>query len=314
MNGGNVINYPDSVKVVEVGPRDGLQSFHRIVDTDTKIKLVDRLSEAGFPIIEVTGFVHPKFIPNLHDAEAVISGITRRKGTIYRALVPNLKGAERAIATGGVDELVGLCTASIKYTKLNQNMTVDQAVEQGILSFRAADKASLGYVMAIGVSMWCPFDGPIPLDRVLAMLAKLHDAGIRQVNFGGSLGMEDARMVGELFGRAMDRHPDLILGYHIHNMSGTVPAAVLSAMDAGAQTFEGSICGIGGGVATPHAIGNIPTENLVQMFNDMGVECGITTEAAITAARDCADLLEITRQSEGSRYGSRAEQFAEANA
>ncbi len=309
-----MINYPGRVSVVEVGPRDGLQSFHRIVDTATKIKLVDRLSEAGFPMIEVTGFVHPKFIPNLADAEEVVRGMTRRPGIIYRALVPNLRGTERAIAAGNLDELVGLSTASIRYTKLNQNTTIDDTIEQGIASFRVAEKAGLGYVMAIGMALWCPFDGPIPLERVLDMIARLHNAGIRKINIGGSMGMEDARATGELFGRAMDRFPDLVMAYHIHNMSGTVPAAILAAMDAGAHGFEGSICGIGGGVATPHAVGNIPSENLVQMFNDMGVETGIDTDVAIQTARDCADLLEIPHQSEASRHGSRAEQHRAANA
>jgi hydroxymethylglutaryl-CoA lyase len=309
-----LVNYPQKVTVVEVGPRDGLQSFHRSVDTETKVRLVDRLSEAGFPIIEVTGFVHPKFIPNLVDAEAVVERMERRPGTIYRALVPNLRGAQRAAAVGRLDELVGLSTASIRYTKLNQNMTIDATIDQGIASFKVAETAGMGFVMAIGVSMWCPFDGPIPQERVLDMVARLYNAGIRKFNLGGSLGMEDPRMTGDLFSRILDRYPNTVLAYHIHNMSGTAPASVLAAMDAGAQCFEGSICGIGGGVATPHAVGNIPTENIVQMFNDMGVSAGVETEAAIAAARDCAELLKIPRQSEASRYGSRSEQYAEQRA
>jgi hydroxymethylglutaryl-CoA lyase len=305
-----MIRYPASVRVAEVGPRDGLQSFHRWVDTETKIKLVDRLSDAKFPIIEMVGFAHPRFIPNLKDAEEVVARTKRVEGVTYRALVPNLKGAERALQCGRLDELVGLSTASVSYTRKNQNMTPEDAIEQGILSFRAADKAGLGFVMAIGMAFWCPFDGLIDEEYVLGLMAKLHNAGVRSYNLAGSMGMEDPRHVGSLFGKAMDRFPGITLGYHIHNMSGMIPASILAAMDAGATAFEGSICGIGGGVATPHAVGNLPSEDIVQMFNDAGVPCGVDTEEAIAAARDCAKLLDIEVQSSATRYGSRREQLS----
>ena len=304
-----MIRFPESVRVAEVGPRDGLQSFHRWIDTDTKIQFVDRLSQAGFPIIEMTGFAHPRFIPNLRDAEEIVARTRRRPGTVYRALVPNLRGAERALDSGPLDELVGLSTASVGYTLRNQNMSPDSAIEQGILSFRAAEKAGTGFVMAIGMAFWCPFDGLIPEERVLALMARLHDAGIRQFTLAGSMGMEDPRHVGRLFGTAMDRFRGIRLGYHVHNMSGMAPSCILAAMDAGVTTFEGSICGIGGGVATPHAVGNLPTEDIVQMFNDSGVSCGIDTDAAIFAARDCARLLGIASQSAAALHGSRREQL-----
>jgi hydroxymethylglutaryl-CoA lyase len=290
---------PDRVLVSEVAPRDGLQSLGRWIETEAKVAMVDRLSEAGFPVIEVTGFVHPRVIPALRDAEEVCDRIRRRPGTIYRALVPNARGAERARGAG-LDELLGLTTVSETYLRKNQNMTQDEAVSEAASAFRIADAAGLGFVMAVGVALWCTYEGAIPDDRTVALVGRLRNAGIRRFYIAGSAGLEDPRQVGRVFGRLADAHPDCTFGYHVHDLAGMASANILAALDAGAAFIESAVCGLGGGIAMPGqlgSVGNIPTEDLVAMLDAMGVATGLDPKAVQTAARDVARILDITPRS-----------------
>ena len=153
-----MLNLPDYITLSEVGPRDGLQSLDRWIETDTKIAMIDRLSRAGFPVIEITGFVRNSVIPNLRDAEEVCARIQRRQGIKYRALVPNARGAERAVDSK-LDELLGLLTVSESYLRKNQNMTMDEAIDQGVKCFRIADAAGMGCLL--------PPPAPPPCEKVL---------------------------------------------------------------------------------------------------------------------------------------------------
>jgi hydroxymethylglutaryl-CoA lyase len=304
-----MLNLPDYITLSEVGPRDGLQSLDRWIETDTKIAMIDRLSRAGFPVIEITGFVRNSVIPNLRDAEEVCARIQRRQGIKYRALVPNARGAERAVDSK-LDELLGLLTVSESYLRKNQNMTMDEAIDQGVKCFRIADAAGMGFVMALGVAMWCAYEGPIPQDKTIAVLRRLHDGGIRRFYLAGSMGMEDPMMVASLFRRAAKEFPGCEFGYHVHNLSGQGTANVLAAVDAGASFIEGSICGIGGGIAMPTSVasvGNLPTEDLVCMFESMGVRTGVSPQEAVAASREIAALLGITAGSHASQIGTRDE-------
>ncbi len=298
---------PKKVLLCEVGPRDGLQSLGKWIDTETKVAMVDRLSDAGFPVIEVTGFAHPRVIPALKDAEEVVARIRRRKGTVYRALVPNARGAERA-AAAKVDEMLGLITVSETYLKHNQNMTREQAIEEGIRAFRIAEKAGIRFVMALGVSMWCAYEGKIPVEKSLSLLRRFRDAGMRRFYLAGSMGLEDPVQVFTTFSRVREAFPDCEFGYHVHNYAGWGTANVLMALDAGVSFIEGSICGIGGGIAMPRSVasvGNLPTEDLVVMFNEMGIETDIDTNAAVAAARDIAAMLGIEARSHAVQAGTR---------
>jgi hydroxymethylglutaryl-CoA lyase len=306
-----VIRFPESTRVVEVGSRDGLQSLSHWVSTDDKVWLIDTLSDLGFGTIEVTGFVSPRAIPNLADADEVMARIRRRSGTVYRGLAPNARGAQRAVAAG-CDEIVGLVTASEAYTARNQNMTVATAFEQAIASHRVVEAAGRRFVLAIGMAFFCPYDHEIPEARVLDLIDRAWNAGVRAIYLAGSLGMESPREVGERFGRIRDRWPDLDLGFHVHNMNGLAPATILCALDAGVDWFETSICGIGGGVATPTATGNFPTEDIVRMFEDCGVQTGLDTDAVMLAARSIANRLQIPVDSAAGRHGSRAEMKGKA--
>ncbi len=302
-------NLPKKILVSEVGPRDGLQSLHKWIDTDTKVAMIDRLSDAGFPMIEITGFARPSVIPNLKDAEEVCGRIRRRPGTRYRALVPNARGAERA-AEAKLDEMLGLITVSETYLRKNQNMSLEQAFEEGIAAFRIAERAGVAFTMAVGVSMWCTYEGPIPADKTMAVLRRFRDAGIRSFYLAGSMGMEDPVQVGALFARAARELPDCSVGYHVHNLSGWATANVLAAIQNGASFIEGSICGIGGGIMMPTSVasvGNLPTEDIVCFMEAMGVDTGITPAAAVAAARDIARLLDIEARSHSAQIGTRDE-------
>ncbi len=302
-----MLSLPSKVTVVEVAPRDGLQSFPRWVDTQTKIAIVDRLSEAGFPVIEVTGFAHPRVIPNLRDAEAVMAGIKRRPGTVYRAQVPNAKGAERAVrCTAPPDELVGLIVASESYLKKNQNMTTEQAIK----AFEIGRAAGMSFVMAIAGSFWDIYEGRTPESKVLGMVSRFHDAGMRRIYLAGSMGMEDPRHVNDLFTEVKQRWPDLDTGFHVHNMAGGATANILAALDAGASFIEGAICGVGGGIAMPGgtgSVGNLASEDIVYLLNEMGIATGIDTEAVIAASRDIANMLDIAPAGHVAHCGSRRE-------
>lgn len=302
-----MLSFPEKVTVVEVGPRDGLQSLGKWIDTDRKVAMIDRLSAAGFPVIEVTSFAHPRVVPMLRDAEEVVARIERRPGTVYRALVPNKRGALRAVGTG-VDEILGLMTVSESYLAKNQNMTLDAAISAGGECQRIAEQAGRAFVMALGMSFFCPYEGIVPQERVLDCVARLRNVGVRRFYLAASTGMEDPRHVGALFRRAFDRFPDCEFGFHVHEKMGLATANLLAALDAGVTTVEGSICGIGGGIAFPGgagSVGNLPSEDIVHFLNTMGIETGIATRDAEAAARDVAAIAGIPVASRLAAIGTR---------
>ena len=309
-----MLSLPASVTVVDVSARDGLQSFHRWVDTDVKVAIVDRLSDAGFPVIEVTNFAHPRVIPHLRDAEEVMERIRRRPGVVYRAQAPNPRGAQRAVAAKA-QEILGLITASETYNLKNQNMTLARGIDAAITTFRIADAAHTPFVMAIGMAMFCAYEGRIAEDHVIDLVKQLRDGGIKRYYYAGSLGMEDPRHVNRLIRMTLDRFPDVEVGFHVHNLAGNGMANIVAALDAGAAFIEGGICGIGGGIMTPTtmgAVGNLATEDIVHLLNEMEIATGITTDDAIAAAWDVARLLDITPRSHVTATGTRARILVEA--
>jgi hydroxymethylglutaryl-CoA lyase len=310
-----VLTLPKTMVVAEVGPRDGLQSFARWIDTDTKVRMVDLLSDLALPVIEVSSFAHPKVVPHLRDAEQVFERIKRKPGTIYRALVPNAHGARRA-AMAKVDEMLGLITISATYTKKNQNMSIEAAIEQNLLALRIAEASSIPFVMALGMAFWCAYEGLIPEADVVDVVRRLHQGGVRKFYLAGSLGMEDPAHVNRLFLRLGELFPDAAFGFHIHNLSGMATANILAALDAGVEWLEGAICGIGGGIAMPSklgSVGNFPTEDLVTMLSEMGIATGIDPDRTVAVSREIAGLLGIepkSHRANGATRGSVAETAA----
>ena len=303
------LKFPSAVEIVEVGPRDGLQHLDHEVSVDEKLRMIALLVKAGIRTIEATAFVRPDVMPQMADAGEVIRGLPRDEGVNYRALVPNLKGAERAIEAG-VDELLGLTTTSDTYNKLNSNMTVEQNITMLEEVASLADQEQVPLTVAIGLAFFCPYEGDIPPDRVLRMIDILEAAGVRKLYLATSVGMDGPREVHDLCGLVRQRFSGISLGLHLHNTNGMALANALGAMDAGVSWFEGSICGIGGGIVMPPGtpdVGNVATEDLVAMFASANVETGIDLEQLRSCALEIAGLLQVPPQSSLLQAGTKSE-------
>ena len=294
------MKFPKKIKVIEVGPRDGLQSLNKWIPTQDKIKMVNLLSSANFPVIEVSSFAHPKVVPMLKDVEKVFEQINRKTGIVYRALSPNLKGTFRAVETKMVDEILGLLTVSETYSLKNQNMTLDDAINEAGKSLKLCEKHDVNFVMAIGVAFYCPYDGLISNEKILSVVKRLYDKGIRRVYLAASTGMENPSNINYVFNKTRDKFPDLDCGFHVHDRIGMAATNMFSALDAGATSVEGSICGIGGGIAMPHGTGdygNLPTEDIVTMLNRSNIETLLDTKIVHETAQKIASLLKINSNS-----------------
>jgi hydroxymethylglutaryl-CoA lyase len=285
--------WPDRVSIVEVGPRDGLQSLSTTFPTDVKVALVELLAETGLRKIEVTGMVRPDVIPQLADAEDVLRRIERRDGVVYRVLCPNRRGAERAV-DAGADEIVGLITASETYNRKNSNMSVTENLAQAAQMRAVAGDAGVHMVMAIGVCTFCPYEGELPESRLLDLIERMCSDGIAEFCLATSAGVDGPRRVHRTFSLVKERWPELSVGLHLHNTNGMALANALAAVDAGATVFEGSICGIGGGIRMPHGMahhGNVATDDLVHLFSELGVETGVDLTRLLATGREVRDLL-----------------------
>jgi len=293
------MKFPDKITVVDVSPRDGLQSLPKWIPTETKVRMIDRLSRAGYPVIEVSGFGSERALPMLKDAELVFEQIERRPGVIYRGLAPNAYGAKRAV-NAKADEIIGLTVISPTYLKKNQNMDPQKAIGEAIQAFRIADEHGCSYVVALGMSFWCPYEGLISEEAVIDTVRQFRNGGIRKMYLAGSVGMEDPRHVNMLFAKLGELFPDVELGFHVHNLSGMGSANILAALDAGAAWLEGASCGIGGGIAMPSSlgsVGNYASEDLVRLMDVCGIKTDVTPEEALAAASDIAQMLEIEPRS-----------------
>lgn len=303
------LNFPSAVEIVEVGPRDGLQHLDRQVSVEEKLRMIGLLVKAGIRTIEATAFVRPDVMPQMADASEVIRGLPRDEGVSYRALVPNLKGAERAIEAG-VDELLALTTTSDTYNQLNSNMNVAQNIKVLEDIARLAEGEQVPLTVAIGLAFFCPYEGDIPADRVLKMIAGLEAVGVRKLYLATSVGMDGPREVHEMCRTVGERFPGISLGLHLHNTNGMALANALGAMDAGVSWFEGSICGIGGGIVMPPGtpdVGNVATEDLVAMFASAEVETGIDLEQLRRCALEIASLLQVEPRSSLLRAGTKGD-------
>jgi hydroxymethylglutaryl-CoA lyase len=304
-----VVKLPPAVTLVEVGPRDGLQSHPRYVETPRKVDMITRLVAAGLRESEATSFAHPRVVPHLADAEAVMAAVPRSPGVRYRALVPNHKGAQRVLAAGA-DVRVVLLSASETYSRLNQEMTTAQALAQAELVAQAARDAGKPWTLIIAMAFFSPYDGPTPPHRVLEMLRRLVSGGPEQAVVATTSGLTGPGTVAQLCRRITAEWPDLPLGLHPHNTNGMGLACTLAALDAGATGVEGSICGIGGGVVAPPTapdMGNVPTEDLIPMLADLGVDTGVDPDDIVRAAREVSATLELGRTGFVPRAGTRAE-------
>ncbi|ASK62499.1 hydroxymethylglutaryl-CoA lyase [Virgibacillus phasianinus] len=276
--------------IQEVVARDGLQNENQFIPTDQKIALINQLSDAGVDKVEVTSFVSPKAIPNLSDAEEVMKKITRKPNVTYSALVPNLRGVERAMKCA-VDELNLLVSVSETHNLKNVRRTTDQTFDsfKEIMDFLANEDIQLNG--SLGTSFGCPFEGDIPEDKVLRLIDNYLELGISGITLADTTGMATPAQVYQLSTNVLNHWPDLPLTLHFHNTRGMGLANVHEAIRAGVTRFDASLGGLGGCPFAPGASGNICTEDLVHMLAFMGYEMNTDLDQLIGAANYLQSLL-----------------------
>ncbi len=278
------MNLPKQVTITEVGARDGLQNVSQFIPTDKKIALIDALSEAGIPHIEVASFVHPKLVPQMADAAEVVTGIRRQPGTKYLALVPNAKGAQRAMEYK-LDGWGVFVSATESHNRRNVNASIDETLSGFVEVVRMAREANVTVYCAISMSFGCPYEGDVPVDRVLSIAGRLYDTGIERVVLGDTTGMGNPRQVLDLTERYLKAFPDKSFSLHFHDTRGAGLANVLAGLQAGATWFEGSVAGLGGCPFAHGATGNTSSEDMVHMLHEMGIDTGIDLDKLLACAR-----------------------------
>jgi hydroxymethylglutaryl-CoA lyase len=275
---------PARVTICEVGTRDGFQIEPEFIATDLKIEAVDLLSEAGVPRLEVTSFVHPKAVPQLRDAEAVMARIRRRPGTEYAALVPNDKGAVRAV-DAGVDAIHTVVSASESHNLANVNMTIAESLEKLRAVLQVAARARVPVSCGISTSFGCPFEGDVPVSRLESIVARLADLGARAFGLADTTGMANPRQVAQVLEHLVPRFPGVEWTLHTHDTRAMAIPNILAAMEYGVTNFDSSIGGLGGCPFAPGASGNVCSEDLVHALHAMGVETGIDLDRLIAVSR-----------------------------
>lgn len=280
----------ETMLIQEVAPRDGFQIESRFVETADKIRLIDALSAAGFSRIEVSSFVSPKAVPALRDAAEVFGGIARRPGTVYVALVPNPKGAERALAAG-VDEINLVASVSETHNRVNMGMSPAASLEGFARIMETVLGADVSINATVATAFGCPFEGDQPSDTVMRQVEAYLALGIRGVTLADTTGMANPRQVERLVARALAIVPAEHLTLHFHNTRGLGLANVLAASRAGARRFDAALGGLGGCPFAPGATGNICTEDLVSMAHEMGIATGLDLDALIGLSRDLPRLV-----------------------
>ena len=281
---------PDRVTMCEVGTRDGFQIEPDFIPTDTKVEVVNLLSEAGIPRIEVTSFVHPKAVPQLRDAEEVMARIRRRPGTRYAALVPNDKGAVRAV-DAGVDAIHTVLSASESHNLANVNMTIAESLEKLRAVMQVAARASLHVGCGISTSFGCPFEGEVPVAQLESVVRRLVDMGARAIGLADTTGMANPRQVGGVLEHLMPRFPGIEWTLHTHDTRAMAIPNILAAMELGVTNFDASIGGLGGCPFAPGASGNVCSEDLVHCLHAMGVATGIDLDRLLTASRRVQEVV-----------------------
>jgi hydroxymethylglutaryl-CoA lyase len=283
---------PKSVRIREVGPRDGFQNEPETIATAEKVRLIDLLSASGLRRIEVTSFVRPDVIPQLSDAEEVLAAVQRRDGVAFSVLVPNERGLERALGQRRrFDEINGFVSASETHNRRNVNRSVDESLAGLERTLAAAGEAGLRREGVISTSFGCPYEGEVAPERVLAIAERLVAAGCAEVGFGDTTGMANPRQVGEFFAAARPRLAGVELTAHFHNTRGQGLANVLAALQQGVDSFEASFGELGGCPVPPGATGNVATEDVVSMLDEMGIETGIDLPRLLAASGEAQKAL-----------------------
>ena len=283
---------PHTVRVVEVGPRDGLQNEKALIPTEQKIQFIAMLAEAGLPVVEATSFVSPRAIPQLNDADAVMAGLTRLPTTSYPVLVPNLKGMERALAAG-VQAIAVFTAASESFTHHNINATIAQSLANFRPVVALAQQEGIPVRGYISTVFGCPYEGAVEPKRVLYVAQALLEMGVDELSLGDTIGVATPNQVVDVLGLLLTvgAIPVEQLAVHFHDTRGTALANVLMALQLGVSIVDSSAGGLGGCPYAPGAAGNLATEDLLYMLHGMGIRTGVNLEKVVAATRFIAPLL-----------------------
>lgn len=279
------------VTIVEVGPRDGLQNERTAVSTADKIEFINRLSAAKLPVIEVSAFVSPTWVPQMADAEQVFAGITRSPGTRYTALVPNVEGLERALAAR-VAEVAVFAASTETFSRKNINKSISESLATYAGVCRRAQGAGLRVRGYLSTAFGCPFEGAVPPQRVADVAARLFALGVFEIAISDTIGIAHPGQVPIVLEAVLARVPADHLALHFHDTRGTALANVLTALPFGITTFDASAGGLGGCPYAPGAAGNLATDDLVYMLNGLGVETGVSLPALSDASAFIASRLD----------------------
>jgi len=289
----------EHVRIVEMGPRDGLQNEKQNVPTATKLELIERLAAAGLRDIEVTSFVSPKWVPQMADQAEVMRGLRRQPGVNYSVLTPNLKGFEAAVAEGATEVAV-FAAASEGFSRKNINCSIDESIERFVPVADAAKRLGVkvrGYVSCV---VACPYDGPIAPQQVAHVAARLHELGCYEVSLGDTIGVGTPGSVLRMLEAAAGRVPVARLAGHYHDTYGMAVANVHASYDFGLRVFDSSVAGLGGCPYAKGATGNVATEDVVYLLHGLGADTGVDLEALV----DCGAWISAQLgRDNGSRVG-----------
>lgn len=281
---------PAAVRIVEVGPRDGLQNEKAIIPAAAKVELIDRLSATGLRSIEATSFVSPKWVPQLADAAEVFAGIRKAPGVSYPVLVPNLQGYERALAVGA-KEVAVFSAASEAFNRKNINAGIDESIERflPVLERAGADGVKVrGYVSTV---LGCPYQGEVPLADVVRVARRLHDAGCYEVSLGDTIGIGTPGKARAMLRAVAAEVPMAALAIHFHDTRGQALANILACLEEGVAVVDAAVSGTGGCPYAPGASGNVATEDVVYMLEGTGIATGVDLPALVDTGRWLAALL-----------------------
>ncbi len=276
---------PARVEFVEVGPRDGLQNESRLVSTQDKISLIERALAAGVRRIEVASFVNPKKVPQMADGEAVCAALPQRDDVTYIGLVLNERGAERALATGRINQLGAVVAVSESFAGANQGMSAQATIASAKAIIAMGKDAGITAQVTIATAFGCPFEGEVPEDRVVDFARQLAEAGPVEIAIADTIGVGDPARAHRLVSRVKALIAPLPVRVHFHNTRNTALANVWASVIAGAAVVDASIGGLGGCPFAPGAAGNVPSEDVVYMLERAGISTGINLDAMIAAGK-----------------------------
>lgn len=278
------------IRIVEVGPRDGLQSEPATIATDAKVAYIDALSLAGLPEIEASAFVSPKWVPQLADAEEVFRRIRRAPGVTYSALVPNERGLERALAAK-VDKIAVFTAASETFNRRNINASIEESIRRFAPVIEGARRATLPVRGYVSTAFWCPYEGRVSAEKVVDICSRLIDAGVDEISVGDTIGKAVPDEVKGLMEKLFSSIPKERLALHFHDTYGHAVENVLASWKLGVTTFDSSAGGIGGCPFAPGASGNVATEAVVEALRGAGAEVPVDLPALTVARRIIAPVL-----------------------